>query len=134
MMPTVHKHRPWKLMGVFLICFVVVAAVSHVLLGGPVITSVVMPPTMCAFTGLVTTLKLDADGASMMGRRLRWEHLELHETRAGVVLRARPEAVSHVGRFSVRLRTYEADWQNGRIGEDLERWAPGLVEGFIRSN
>ena len=85
----------------------------------PAVTAIGMPRLM--------TMSLTASGVTVARHTAEWHSVELRHGRFGTSLRTVKGTPVRAGRVNVLLPIYETDWRNGRIGDDLQRWAPDLL-------
>jgi hypothetical protein len=85
----------------------------------PAVTAIGLPRQM--------TMSLTASGVTVARRTADWDSVELRQGRLGTSLRTVKGTPVRAGRVNVLLPIYETDWRHGRIGDDLQRWAPELL-------
>jgi hypothetical protein len=91
-----------------------------------VVSMFVVPVIAAVVSRHFATLELSAEGVTVNRRTVSWERLHLTKGRFGDSLTAASEG-SGARRANILLPIYEREWRTGRIGEDVRRWAPGVI-------
>lgn len=101
-------------------------AIARAVYDAGTITMLVVPVTTAVVIRRGARIELSAEGVTLNGRTVSWESFQLTKGRFGESLIAESKE-SGRRRANILLPVYERRWRTGRIGEDLRRWAPGLV-------
>ena len=67
-------------------------------------------------------------GVSISGREAAWSELSIRRAIWSEVIETPRGSRGAMKRVVVQPNVYEADWREGRFGDDVRRWAPALLE------